>query len=43
MSVGNVTIRFSVQDAEVVRKALEQLGKNRDSTATFRPPHTRFR
>jgi hypothetical protein len=28
MSVGNVTIRFSVQDAEVVRKALEQLGKD---------------
>jgi hypothetical protein len=25
---GNVTIRFSVQDAEVVRKALEQLGKD---------------
>ena len=28
VSVGNVTIRFSVQDAEVVRKALEQLGKD---------------
>ena len=25
-NAGNVTVRFSVQDQEVVRKALEQLG-----------------
>ena len=31
VNVGNVTIRFSVQDQEVVRKALEQLGKDGDA------------
>jgi hypothetical protein len=31
VSVGNVTVRFSVQDQEAVRKALEQLGRDGDS------------
>src|SRR3954452_13861736 len=31
VNVGNVTVRFSVQDQEAVRKALEQLGRDGDS------------
>ena len=31
VNVGNVTVRFSVQDQEAVRKALEQLGRDGDA------------